>query len=321
MLYVGSTALKVVGLLQEGRKIGDTDIICTFEQFKFFVKEMSTYSTIIKSVPMNGGKKWHVRVSSGWNYEFEFAHEGNTGYELLKRHGLLEVDKTDIIDRLIHTATPAECLMLKLSHRYLRNSPHFKKTMDDIHWLREHRVELDEELKAILVKREAETYTYKHPALNVSKEDFFNGDGVNYIYDHDSIHLTQALIYEHSSLHSWPVPAYTYYMQDGAQVNTSKEKFFEVPEQIRLYGVYEETCVLALERSQIPSNFEADPQKSFMLALEKVCTSITSGWFREYAWENYQKVVDLYEEKGEDDYLKRFNANKHLLKPYKGDYK
>lgn len=320
MLYIGSSALLANNIAQKDRVQKDTDIICTFEQFKAFIKELATFDTIVRSVPISNGKKWHVRVSSGWNFEFEFAFEGNSGYDLLARHGLLGVDTTDILDRAIHHATPAECLMLKLSHRYLRNSPHFKKTMDDIQWLRSKGVLLDEELKQILVKREAETYTYKHPALNVSKEDFFNGDGVNYIYDHDSIHLTQALIYEHSSLHSWPKPAYTYYMQDGAQVNTSKEKFFEVPEQVRLYGVYEETCVLALERSQIPSNFEADPQKSFMLALEKVCTSITSGWFREYAWENYQKVVDLYLSLGEDNYIERFKANQHLLKPYEGGY-
>jgi len=54
----------------------------------------------------------------------------------------------------------------------------------------------------------------------------------------------------------------------------------------------------------------------FEMALMKVCTSITSGWFREYAWENYQKVLDLYDSLGEDDYVKRFEQNAHLLKPF-----
>ena len=53
------------------------------------------------------------------------------------------------------------------------------------------------------------------------------------------------------------------------------------------------------------------------MALMKVCTSITSGWFREYAWENYDKVLDLYNELGEDDYVQRFQRNAHLLKPFK----
>ena len=115
------------------------------------------------------------------------------------------------------------------------------------------------------------------------------------------------------------VPAYTKYMKDGAQVMTSKDKFFAANEFVRLLGVYEESCVLALERSQIPHDFKPSPRYSFELALMKVCTSITSGWFREYAWENYDKVLDLYNELGEDDYVQRFKRNQHLLKPFKGE--
>jgi hypothetical protein len=27
----------------------------------------------------------------------------------------------------------------------------------------------------------------------------------------------------------------------------------------------------------------------------KVCTSITSGWFREFAWENHDEVADMFD--------------------------
>ncbi len=72
----------------------------------------------------------------------------------------------------------------------------------------------------------------------------------------------------------------------------------------RLYGVLEEAYVLALERSQIPFAGKVTPRQSFDIAIEKVCTSITSGWFREFAWENYDKVVELYR----DDYVEKFKA-------------
>jgi hypothetical protein len=196
--------------------------------------------------------------------------------------------------------------------------------MRDIQFLRSKRVTLGTELEEWLPKREAETYTYAHPKLDVSKSAFFDGDGVPYVYDHDSIHeavalMSGAIAWEGGSSPNKPIPAYTLYMKDGAAVLTSKEKFFAVDEHVRLYGVYEESCVLALERSQIPFP-DASPRKSFEYALMKVCTSITSGWFREFAWENYDKVLDIYEKEGEDGYLKRFNANKHLLKPYEGTY-
>lgn len=44
-----------------------------------------------------------------------------------------------------------------------------------------------------------------------------------------------------------------------------------------------------------------------MMALTKVCTSITSGKFREYAWENFDKVVDMYKAIGYD-YMVKINA-------------
>jgi len=50
-----------------------------------------------------------------------------------------------------------------------------------------------------------------------------------------------------------------------------------------------------------------------------VCTSITSGWFREYAWENYDRVLDLYNSLGDDYYIRRFVESQHLLKPYTGE--
>ena len=74
----------------------------------------------------------------------------------------------------------------------------------------------------------------------------------------------------------------------------------------------EETQVLALERSQVL--FEnVEPKKSFDMALNKVCSSITSGWFREYAWENYKNVQKLYEA----DYVERFwkDVEIGLVKP------
>lgn len=344
MLIIGSQAMKHWGLLPEGVEPRDTDIICTFDEFRTESARIKAEEGMTRCVPLSD-KKFHVRNAAGWNYEFEIAWPGSSGEDLLKMYQAGQ-----------KYAYPDALLALKLSHRYLKNSPHFLKTMRTIQHLRAAGVEVGPGLEDWLVKREAETYVYKHPKLDVSKQEFFAGDGVNYVYDHDSIHETVALLPVvpkccvptleeeallangdcqpeelwggkrptcHKCLNAEPVhrPAYTFYMKDGAAVMTSKEKFFAVDEQIRLFGVYEETCVLALERSQIPHGLGKEggptPRWSFEMALMKVCTSITSGWFREFAWENYDKVLDLYEQLGEDDFIKRFERNKHLLKPFK----
>lgn len=171
--------------------------------------------------------------------------------------------------------------------------------------LRQQGIELDDYLKEILVEREKLTNPSGYK-LNVNKKEFFT-DNVPYKYDHDSLHLAVA----------WPhLPAYMHYMQDNAEVMCSKDKFFSLRERMRLEGVFEEACVLALERAIIPHG--TDPTKAFEIALEKVCTSITKGWFREYAWENYDKVRAMFN----PDRLMGLYAdglNRGTIKPYKQD--
>lgn len=319
MLVIGSMAMSFHGVLPDGRKVRDADYIGTMEEFQAFRVQMA--DLIARCVPQSE-KSFHIKLKSGFNVEFEIAHPGSSGMALL--------EITEAVDYARY-ADLGTLLALKLSHRYRRNSPHFLKTMRDIQHLRNLGVNIRPELEVWLPHRERETYVYSHPKLDVTSKEFFTGDGVNYVYDHDSIHLAVALTelpksgaeLRVSDLDWSLTPAYTFYMKDGSEVMTSKEKFFAVHEQIRLYGVYEESCVLALERSQIPHGLGKEggptPRWSFCKALEKVCTSITSGWFREYAWENYDKVMALYESLGESDYIDRFKRNKHMLLPYRGE--
>lgn len=204
-----------------------------------------------------------------------------------------------------HIAYPETLLMMKMSHRYKKNSVFFRKTMEDIKVLRDDRYDrmnFSNAFSEALKFREKLTYDYLHPKLNQSKTDFFT-DSVNYVYDHDTIH---------EAVKHLDKPAYSYYIEEGAEVKCSKKLFDNSPYGVKLYGVLEEAYVLALERSVIP--FGTDPHKAFMYALEKVCTSITSGWFREFAWENYDAVVKMYHE----SYVKKFQLalEQGKIKPF-----
>lgn len=312
MLIIGSEAMR-----RHGYDVvpNDLDFIMTFEEFKEWQK---AHKSAIKYCVPTDGDHFHVVDVTGKNIEIEIAWPGSSGAMLLDRY---------VGDALYAVAAPLEVLLaLKLSHRYKKDSVHFLKTMRDIQKLRADGVEVGDWLNTHwMAQRERETYDYAHPKLDVSKGEFFTGDGVRYVYDHDTIHKAVALIqvaekdFTGTGTQWSPRPAYTYYMREGSEVMTSKEKFMGQRWEIRLYGVYEETCVLALERSQIPYDFAPDARWSFEKALMKVCTSITSGWFREWAWENYDKVLDLYAKLGENNYIERFKANAHLLKPYEGE--
>lgn len=326
MLIIGSVAANLWGLLD--REIGkDLDVIMTYDQFQLYLKDVSVKPFLKACYPIDDSH-FVLKYESGKIEEVEIAWPGTSAEMLIARYPGME--KPEEYNTWQY-AYPNELYAIKMSHRYKKNSPHFLKTMRDIQTMRAFGCEITEDLQDFYALRQKESYAYSHPKLDQSKEGFFSGDGVRYVYDHDSIHEAVALQQTTEWGQPCPdgivgclvnhgkkvmIPAYTHYIRDGAEVMTSKEKFFACDEKIRLYGVYEESCVLALERSQIPYEFKPDPRKSFETALMKVCTSITSGWFREYAWENYDKVLDMYQAFGENDYIERFNRNRHLLRPF-----
>ncbi len=202
----------------------------------------------------------------------------------------------DLLANLYSGLAPIEVLYwLKMSHRFKKDSPHFEKTRNDILLIRG-RYSYVKDLKPGWFKqRESETYT-NTPNLNVSKEEFFDVDktGVVQHYDHDWLHTVVARI-----VNGTTTPTYLSYMKDGAAVACDKDKFTSLPRFQRIYGVIEESMVLALERSLIPQwikgigNPWATQYETYKYALQKVCTSITGGWFREFAWENYDQAILL----------------------------
>lgn len=300
MLLIGSQAMqKHIGNI--GREPMDFDYICTEAEWAEAVEDNTLTANLIE----RNGNKGHIYTGDNVHLEFDIAQEGDSNQLIADLHAY------DMLGQ--NFASLDALLLLKLSHRYKKNSPHFLKTMYDIHMLRRAGAKITEELEPILKLREKETYTYSHPKLNVTKKEFFNGDDVPYIYDHDSIHEVVAFLDR---------PAYTYYMTDGEQVKASMDKFFEQEKYIQLLGVLEESMVLAAERSQIPNEFALAPRLSFNMALEKVCTSITSGRFREFAWEHYYLVQQMYDKLGGDSWVEKVKeaiAN-DKLRPFEGDH-
>lgn len=306
MVIVGSRALEMQ-LKRQGKEFYrpclDLDFLCTEEEW---ATEAARYSQDkFTELVERKENKGHVKMVAGAHLEFDIAQPGDSTETLIQ---YCKASSKSMFLSNGDFAAPLDVLyLLKMSHRYKKNSPHFHKTMSDIHFLRSIGAVIPLELKGVLKQREKETYNYSHPNLDVKSKDFFKGDEVPYVYDHDSIHRAIAILEE---------PAYMKYMKDGSEVMTSKEKFFAQEKHIQLLGVYEESCVLALERSQIPFGDSVTPRQSFLMALSKVCTSITSGWFREFAWENHNTIAKFYESMGEDDYVLRFKENAEMLLPY-----
>ncbi len=290
LVLVGSSALRWHILAWPGSRTPsgvESDWISTFDRMQDSIAQIAATS----AYPLDG-KKWVLRTPSRI-YEFEIAWPGSLGEEFT---ALAQIDGSMIETEFGHTLLPSLNLLyaLKMSHRYLRNSPHFIKTMRDIQLMRRYGAVIRSEHKDWFNRREVETYSYGHPKLNQSKANFFSGDGIDYQYDHDSLHEAVKL---------GDRPAYTYYQVPGEEVKSSRTMFEQLPRQGQINAGLEETYVLALERSQIPFP-GTDPKKSFEIALMKVCTSITSGWFRAFCWESYDEILSQYD----SNYVARFQT-------------
>lgn len=289
MLTIGSNALVKLGLVDRTPK--DSDYICNQRQYDQWIENNKSKIVLIED------KKYsHTVFACGFRpQEFEIV-ENRPSSSLIADY----VRNNNFADKDF-------LYCLKMSHRYLRNSPHFEKTRSDILTLRAAGATIPDNLKEWYKSRQAETYDYKHPSLKQGKTDFFADKF--YVYDHDTIHEAIAL---------YGKPAYTRMKPDQDIVECSKDLFNQMDEKYRLATVYEEACVLALERHQIPNNFRHEPSQSFKIALQKCCTSIASGWWREYAWENYHLVLDLYSRCGINNYVDRFNIGlqNNILKPW-----
>lgn len=273
MLMIGSRALIANGI-DIGRKPVDFDYISTYDEYCKFVSDNKPAG----AYPLDGS---HMvcKFKDGRIYEFEIAWDGSSAADILAFEGDREY------------ASLVTLRLLKESHKYKRNSPHFYKTMKDVKLLRS-LVKIPKELKPLLKKREKETYNYSHPKLNQSKQDFFT-DAVDYQYEHDDIHEAIAIDDR---------PAYTNFMKDGAEVQTDMKKWDTLPFRIKMNAALEESGVLALERSVIP--FNTNPRKAFEFALAKLSTSISSGKFRKFCYDNFETIVDNYRA----DYYDKFKV-------------
>jgi hypothetical protein len=289
LILVGSRALALRAPALLTRKPVDFDYICNKENFDKWILNNS-YKINIKHQYSVDNK---IIIEGNLNFEFEISTPNSSAELLLS----IVSNDPETLDTPFGKIPNLDLLFsLKSSHKYLKNSNHFWKTLKDYHILKHYGAKIRPEYQTFYELREKETYTYKHPKLNQSKNKFFSNDNVNYLYDHDSIHRSVAI---------GEKPAYKYYLKNNAEVQCDKKKFFELPEQIRINGVIEEVSVLAIERALVPKPKEWTAHSAWMYSFSKVCTSITSGWFREFAYDNAIKILNQYPE----NYWEKFKTD------------
>lgn len=291
MILIGSRALKLRCPQAFDRKCSDFDFVCTQEEYDQWLEKNFSRINIIKQYSVLDGKK--LIIEGDTNLEFELIKPGNS-CELLQE--LVNQDPETINTSFGQVPNVDLLFTIKSSHKYLKNSPFFWKTVKDYHTMKHLGASIRPEYQEFHKVREDETYAVqKHPKLNQSKKDFFVETDNFYQWDHDDIH---------NAVKKFDQPAYRYYMKDNSEVMSCKVKFNNCSREIQLAGGVEEASTLAIERSLVPSPGVMTPKQAWLFALSKVCSSITSGFFRKYCYENIFEIINLYDPEYHNKFLK-----------------
>jgi hypothetical protein len=129
-----------------------------------------------------------------------------------------------------------------------------------------------------------ETFPQVKPNLNQLVDSFFN-DAVYKRYNHDYLH--ELFAYEGR-------PMYTKLQRNPELAKCEQDLWDNLTHKQKVQCVAEEAQVIATERFLVPKDWNYPTKAAYMKALQKVCTTLTSGWFRDFALDNYPSAVELF---------------------------
>lgn len=127
--------------------------------------------------------------------------------------------------------------------------------------------------------------------VGVSKEKFFDDRVVKH-YVHDNIHKAVS--------HTPGISTYEKMQRNPESVECSKDLWELLSFSDKVNCVLEEGYVIALERKIIPTMMGTPgplwkPHDAFRWALMRICTNLCSGWFRQFALDNYFLIMNAYD--------------------------
>lgn len=137
------------------------------------------------------------------------------------------------------------------------------------------------------IKLTKKAYPQGNPKLNQTNEMFFD-DPVEKVYDHDFLHE----LYAYGDR-----PMFEKLKHEGEEGKAwcAKDLWEQLSHLQRLQCVAEESYVIATERFMVPNDWNYPTKKAYYYALKKVCTTLTSGWFRDFAIDNFPQVFELFD--------------------------
>ena len=236
-----------------------------------------------KSVPINEDTDWDIvssRPMQGAEFHDRYLLNNDDLYKYVSQ------EKVQFNKQWVNVLSMKGLSLVKRSHLYRdlgfqKHITHYWKYLENE---RKYWDESDLEFLAQRTQMTIDRFPQLQPNLKQSVDAFFD-DAVVKKYNHDYLHSLYA--YE-------DVPMYTKLQTNSSSVWCSKELWENLTKEQKIQCIAEETYVIATERFLVPADWQYPSKLAYMKALQKVCTTLCSGYFRDAALDNYPLIVDMY---------------------------
>jgi hypothetical protein len=196
-------------------------------------------------------------------------------------------DTLHLNGEILHVISLKGLSLIKRSH--LHRDLGFQKHVTHYWWYlepyRNMYDDIDREFLHNRIQMTVAKFPQFQPNLNQSVESFFS-DAVVKKYSHDYLH--ELMAYEES-------PMYTKLQRDDSLAWCNQDLWYNLTYEQKLRCVAEEVYVIATERFLVLNDWNCPRKLAYMKSLQKVCTTLCSGWFRDFAIDNYPKIIELYD--------------------------
>lgn len=301
MLIIGSKAL-VYNFPNMSREVKDIDLIAWKSDIDYLKNVLNP-----KSINLGKGIISFIDVNKIGFYNTKNVEVLIADDSVALQSYLRYEESRGKIGNGLHYASPETLLSLKKSHIHF--PIYFTKHISDYCFLMD---QLKSDLLSDITKihyKEIENRIgkLKTPSLNKSTKEFFGqSDGfVKSYFIHDHIHEAMSH-YEH--------PLYLNMQYDKTIAKCEKELWDKFKFEDKCKCVLEEAYVIALERKVLPSIFGGskwvDHIDAFDWALMRICTTLCSGWFRQFATDNYFRIKEYFNGDYVLNFLQKYNDNK-----------
>jgi len=283
MIVVGSKALKF-NYPEFNREINDIDIIGNSDDINYLIDKYSPeriinskYITTLVNIKSD-------EIFNTKNIEILNSDESDSLKEYVK------YERQNNNDSIIY-ASPEVLLSLKKSHI---NFPiKFSKHIYDYNFLlnKLSNDKLSDITKLNFKETEERIGKLKTPSLKKSTDNFFgqSDNYVKYFYIHDDIHKVM-------SHYEYPIYEDMQTKESSAWCERDMWERFDFEKKAKC--VLEEAYVISLERKIIPMLNNCgkiiSSKNAFDWAIMRICTTLCSGWFRQFATDNYTEIVKFY---------------------------